>query len=250
MTENDLIAEMSWTEVEEALKDRPVAILPIGSMQAHGPHLPVSTHTIIAVAASRQAAAKLRSKRIAALVLPPVSFSVSELSADFAGTVSLSTETLKTLLVEICLSTIKRFRAIVLVNLQREPGQVECVKKAAEAVKKAGISVCWTDLTKKRWIESLGETFAAGDHAGAFETSIMMTVSPERVRDAVRRSLPPVEGFFAAIKRGAKTFVEAGSEDAYFGDPTAASAEDGEGNLDALAEIVAVTTMEHLGSKA
>jgi creatinine amidohydrolase len=219
-------------------------------MQAHGPHLPVSTHTVIAVEASRRAAAKLRGKRIAALVLPPVTFAISEMSADFAGTISLSPETFKALLADICQSSVRRFRAIVLVNLQNEPRQVEGVKKAVETIKKAGINVCWTDLTKKRWIELLGDTYAAGDHAGAFETSVMMATSPEHVRDAVRRSLPPVEGLSAAIKKGAKTYIEAGSEDAYFGDPTAASAEEGESNVDAHAEIIAVTTMEHLGSKA
>ncbi|MBN2370039.1 MAG: creatininase family protein [Vicinamibacteria bacterium] len=250
MTENDLIAEMSWTEIDEALKDRPVAMLPIGSMQAHGPHLPVSTHTIIALEVSRRAAARLRGKRIAALVLPPLPYSVSEMSADFAGTVTLSSETLKALLSDICGSSAKRFRAIVLVCLQIEPRQVEGVKSAAETLKKAGMSVCWTDLTKKRWIELLGDTFASGDHAGAFATSIIMAACPERVRDSVRRSLPPVDGLFAGIKKGAKTFIDAGGEDGYFGDPTAASAEDGESNLDTLAEIVTVTTMELLGSKA
>jgi creatinine amidohydrolase/Fe(II)-dependent formamide hydrolase-like protein len=59
------------------------------------------------------------------------------------------------------------------------------------------------------------------------------------VRERERISLPPTDGLLAAIKRGAKTFAEAGG--AYFGDPTAASAEEGENLL---------SVMEHLGSKA
>jgi creatinine amidohydrolase/Fe(II)-dependent formamide hydrolase-like protein len=70
------------------------------------------------------------------------------------------------------------------------------------------------------------------------------------VRERERISLPPVEGLMPALKRGAKTFVEAGGEEAYFGDPTAASAEDGEGQFEVLGEILRVTVMEHLGSKA
>jgi hypothetical protein len=70
------------------------------------------------------------------------------------------------------------------------------------------------------------------------------------VRDSVRRSLPPVEGLVEALKKGAKNYTDAGSEDAYFGDPTAATAEDGDTYFEGLAEILALSTMEHLGSKA
>jgi creatinine amidohydrolase/Fe(II)-dependent formamide hydrolase-like protein len=59
-----------------------------------------------------------------------------------------------------------------------------------------------------------------------------------------------MDGLMAALKKGAKTFAEAGGEDAYFGDPTAASAEEGETLYDALVEILRLSVMEHLGSKA
>ena len=48
MADNVLMSEMSWTEVEQALKERPIALLPVGNTEAHGPHLPVSTDTVIA----------------------------------------------------------------------------------------------------------------------------------------------------------------------------------------------------------
>jgi creatinine amidohydrolase len=89
-----------------------------------------------------------------------------------------------------------------------------------------------------------------GDHAGAFETSLMMAAAPEMVRERERISLPPMDGLMPALKKGAKTFVEAGGEDAYFGDPTAASAEDGETAFEALAEIINLSVREQLGSKA
>jgi creatinine amidohydrolase len=53
-----------------------------------------------------------------------------------------------------------------------------------------------------------------------------------------------------ALKKGAKTFAEAGGEDAYFGDPTAASAEEGETYFETLADILTLSIMEYLGSKA
>jgi len=72
------------------------------------------------------------------------------------------------------------------------------------------------------------------------------------VRERERISLPPTggDGLVAAIKKGAKTFVDAGGEDAYVGDPTAASAEEGESLFEGLVEALSVSVLEHLGSKA
>jgi creatinine amidohydrolase len=250
MSENFLLSEMTWTEIDEALKERPVAILPLGSTQAEGPHLPVDAQTEIVSGLAKRIAAKLQERRIPALILPPVPYSSAELVADFAGTVTLSPETSSALLRDVCLATAKRFRAVVLLHMNLEPRHVESVKTALEEARKAGVSVCQTDFSKKRWADILGEAFTLGEHAGSLTTSMMMAIAPDRVRDAVRRSLPPVEGPQAALKKGERSLSAAGGEDGYCGDPTAASAEDGEAHLETLAETAAVTVMEHLGSKA
>jgi creatinine amidohydrolase len=250
MAENIVIPELTWTEVDQALKDRPVALLPVGATEAHGPHLPLSTDTVIAQEMARRGAAKLKEHGVPCLILPPVVFSVAEFGAEFAGTISISPETSVALLRDVCLSTGKRFRAVALANIHLEPKHVESVKKAVDEAKKAGINVCYADITKKRWADLLGEAFKEGDHAGAFETSLMMACAPTMVRDHERISLAPVDGLMAALKKGAKTFGEAGGEDAYFGDPTAANVEDGENLFEALAEILSLSVRESLGSKA
>jgi creatinine amidohydrolase len=250
MGENIVISEMTWTEVDEALKDRPVAILPVGATEAHGPHLPLSTDTVIATEMARRGAAKLKDHGIHSLILPPVSFTVSDFGADFAGTITVPPATAVAILRDVCVAASKKFRAVAVANIHLEPQHLECLRKAVDEANKAGASVCFADITKKRWAELLGETFRKGDHGGAFETSLMMAAAPEMVRERERISLAPVEGLMAGLKKGAKTFAEAGGEDAYFGDPTAASAEDGESYFEALAEALTVSVMEHLGSKA
>jgi creatinine amidohydrolase len=250
MADNIVVAEMTWTEVDEALKDRPVAIVPVGAIEAHGPHLPLSADTVIATEMARRGAAKLKEHGVPALILPAVNFTVAEFGADFAGTISVSPETSVALLRDVCVSASKRFRAVALANIHLEPRHIECLKAAMEEAKKAGASVCWADITKKRWVENLGEAFKLGDHAGAFETSLLMAAAPDMVRERERISLPPVDGLMAALKKGARSFADAGGEDAYFGDPTAASSEDGETYFDALGEILRLSVMEHLGSKA
>jgi len=250
MADNLLMSEMSWTEIEEALKDRPIALLPVGTTEAHGPHLPVATDTILAIELARRGAAKLKGRGLHALIVPPVTFSVSELGAAFPGTVGLPAPTAIALVRDVAVALSKSFRAIGLVNVNQEPANLAALKQAADEANKAGASVCYTELAKKRWVGQLGAAFAAGDHGGSFETSLMMACAADKVRERERISMPPMDGLAAGLKKGAKSFAEAGGEDAYFGDPTAASADEGETYFEALAEILALSVAEHVGSKA
>jgi creatinine amidohydrolase len=250
MAENVLMPEMSWTEVEHALKDRPIALLPVGNTEAHGPHLPVATDTVIAIEMARRTALRLKQRGLHALIAPPVTFCVSELGAAFPGTVSLPPDTAAALVRDVCVSLSKQFRAVALVNVNQEPANLEVLKRAAEEAKKANANVCLTEFQKKRWVDRLGAAFSAGDHAGSFETSLMLACAPAAVREKERISLPPMDALGAALKKGAKSFAEAGGEDAYFGDPTAASVEEGEAHFTTLADILTLSIMEHLGSKA
>jgi creatinine amidohydrolase/Fe(II)-dependent formamide hydrolase-like protein len=250
MAENLAVSDMTWTETEEVLKDRPVGLLPLGSTQAQGPHLPLCADTLVAIEMARRGAAKLRERSIPSLILPPISYGVAGLTTGIPGTIGLPPEAATAFLRDLAIAAGPQFRTVALVHLNVEPVHVECVRKAVEEARKTGASVCHTDFTKKRWAEMLGETFMAGEHAGSVVTSIMMAFAGDRVRDSVRISLPPVEGVQAALKKGAKSLVDAGAEDGYYGDPTAASREDGETYLESLAEVVSMTVMESLGSKA
>jgi len=250
MPEHIVLSEMTWTEVDEALKDRPVALVPVGATVAHGPHLPLNTDAVIGTEMAKRGAAKLKERGINSLILPPVTFGVAEMGRDFAGSLAMPTATAIALLRDVCVVAARKFRAVILVNVHLEPAHVEAVRKAAEEAKQAGVNVSVIDITKKRWVDLLPESLAYGDHGGAFETSLMLAAAPDAVRDSVRRSLPPVDGLAAGLKKGAKNYADAGGEDAYFGDPTAAAAEDGEGYFDNLGEILALSVMEHLGSKA
>jgi creatinine amidohydrolase len=250
MAENVLMPEMSWTEVEHALKERPIALLPVGNTEAHGPHLPLATDTVIAIETARRTAAKLKMRSLHALIAPPITFCVSELGADFPGTVSLPADTAVALVRDVSIALAKKFRAVALVNVNQEAANIEALKRAAEEARKAGAGVCFTELAKKRWSDRLGPAFNAGDHGGSFETSLMMASAADKVREKERISLPPMDPLGPALKKGATTFAEAGGEDAYFGDPTAASAEEGETHLETLADILTLSIMEYLGSKA
>ena len=251
MAENIVLAEMTWPEVQEATEDRKaVALVPLGATEAHGPHLPLATATYLAIDMAKRAARKLKDHGVPALVFPNISYSVSERAADFPGTLSLSKETAIAFLKEVGQNAVRNCRAMAFVNTHLDPSHLEVVKQAVEELKKAGVSACFVDLTRKRWAQQLGPVFLMGDHAGAFHTSAMMAVNLRLVREHERISIPPMESLAASMKGGAKTFKEAGGEDAYFGDPGAANIEDGENSLEVMAEICSVTVMEHLASKS
>jgi creatinine amidohydrolase len=92
----------------------------------------------------------------------------------------------------------------------------------------------------------LGEEFKSGAcHAGQFESSIVLREHPSGVRDKIRRTLPAnPQSLSEAIKSGKRTFEEAGGPRAYFGNPAAASAEEGSALVDALGGILEEAVVE------
>ncbi len=244
------VATWTWPEAETSLKKGPVALLPIGSTEPHGPHLPLETDVIISVETSRRASARLSRRGFEVLVLPPIAYSVTDFSRDFPGSVGLSRETSLALIREICRSVLGQgCRAVCLVNSHLEPDHLAVLREAAEQVSsETGRPVVFPDKTRRRWAATLTDEFRSGAcHAGRYETSLVMAAGPDLVREARRRALPAVEISIAQkIKEGVRTFREAGGHQAYFGDPAAATVEEGESTYEALAAMVETAVLEAL----
>src|ERR1700741_729266 len=103
-------AHHTWPELRN-LQNRtaPCAlILPVGSTEAHGPHLPLSADVIIAEEMAARAARTLESRGETALTLPPLAYSVTDFSEGFTGSVSIRPETATALARDIILSLIKQ----------------------------------------------------------------------------------------------------------------------------------------------
>jgi creatinine amidohydrolase len=248
-----LLSRRSWTEAASLLAGpRPaVALLPVGSTEPHGPHLPLDTDVIISVETARRAAARLSTDGLTALLLPPLAYTVTEFSRDFAGAVGVSAATLRALVEDVCEAALGQgFAAVCLVNSHLEPDHLSVLRDAAAAVgARAGRPVIFPDKTRRRWAATLTAEFQSGAcHAGQYETSLVMAARPDLVDEDARRALPanPVS-IGRRIKEGARTFREAGSAQAYFGDPAAASAAEGHATFEALAAMVATEVLEALG---
>jgi creatinine amidohydrolase len=247
------LATLSWTQIADALEtsDRIVALLPVGSTEPHGPHLPLETDVIISVETARRAAARLRARGVGALLLPPLAYTVTDFSRDFAGAIGVSRETSIAMVVEICRSALSHgFAAVCLVNSHLEPDHLAALHDAAARVEaESGRPVIFPDKTRKRWAAGLTEEFRSGAcHAGRYETSLVMASRPDLVDEPVRGGLPTVPiSIGRRIKEGASSFREAGGDKAYFGDPAAASGEEGESTYEILASMIETAILERLG---
>src|SRR5213594_779408 len=87
------LAQLTWEEVRDLGRARTLAILPIGAIEAHGPHLPLETDVIIAQAMARAGAARLAARGSSVVVLPPLTYTAAAFAQGFAGTLSLRPET-------------------------------------------------------------------------------------------------------------------------------------------------------------
>jgi creatinine amidohydrolase len=235
------LAALTWEEAGHRLAGA-VAILPIGATEAHGPHLPLGTDVVIAEAMARAAADLLESRGRPAIVLPSLAYSPAPFAGGFAGTISLRPSTLTALVLDIARSLAAHgVRALAIANAHLDPDHLGALWAAAEAPEAGLPAIVFPDLTRRPWGARLTEEFRSGAcHAGRFEGSVVLAERPELVREAVRAGLPPNPvSLSEAIRAGAGTFEEAGGPRAYFGDPAAATAEEGRDTVATLAGIVA-----------
>jgi creatinine amidohydrolase len=243
------LAEMTWEEARDVDRGRTVAVLPVGAIEAHGPHLPLATDCVIAEAMARAGADRLEARGVPAMVLPVLPYTRAGFASGFPGTISASAATVTAIVADIARSlSAQGFRGLAIANAHLDPEHLASLHAARDAAARDGVEVVFPDITRKPWGGRLTEEFRSGAcHAGRFEGSIVLSERPDLVRDDLRRELPAnPRSLSAAIAEGKRTFEEAGGPRAYFGDPAEASAEEGAETIAALGGILADAVLEAL----
>jgi mycofactocin precursor peptide peptidase len=213
----------TWREAVSFAPSGVALLVPVGSTEQHGPHLPLTTDTEIADAVV--AGAIERNARL--IGAPAVAYGSSGEHQDFAGTLSIGNEAIELLLVELGRSALHTFERVVFVSTHG--GNASAIRRALGAFGEddgARVTSWWP-----RWSGDL--------HAGRSETSLMLAIAPERVH-LERAEAGPLEPAETLLPRLREVGVRAVSENGVLGDPSGASATEGRELLErAVDELVA-----------
>jgi mycofactocin precursor peptide peptidase len=195
--------------VSPAVMGGGLVLVPVGSTEQHGPHLPLDTDTVIATAVARELAPLL-----GGVVAPAVPYGASGEHQSFPGTVSVGTEVLAATLVELGRSLTEWAGRLVFVN--GHGGNLLALRRALEVLRDEG-----------RAVDAVPCAVAGADaHAGRTETSLMLHLDPRRVRMSEARpgNVAPLADLMPAMIAGG---VAAVSPNGVLGDPRGASAREG-----------------------
>jgi creatinine amidohydrolase len=244
MTDQVEWAKLTGPEIRAVAANKDaLAVLPIGSLEQHGPHLPVITDTASASAAAIRAA-RLVCADMPVLVLPGLWTGMSEHHLPFGGTISLN----YTELSGVLRGVVRSLRAIGFARLlivNGHGGNIEPLAVAArELAHEFGLPVvaCTPWFLTRAAVAAIAETAETPAHACEGETSVMLAVAPELVRtdkfdEAVRQRPEPVPKYDGLSRFW--SFSERAPVTGVRGDPRPATADKGELFLDAHADALA-----------
>jgi len=226
-----MLGHLTWPEAQDRFKAVDVALLPVGAIEQHGPHLPLDTDAFDAQHLAHEVARACTSPE--PFVLPLIPYGVSYHHADFSGTISISNETLAKLVYEVGISLARNgITKLVIVN--GHGGNSPALHFAAQLINRdAHIFTCVdTGETSDADINNLSET--PGDiHAGEIETSTTLAIRPELVRmTKARKYVPRFSSRYLdfSSRRSVDWYARTAklSRSGVMGDPTKASREKGE----------------------
>ncbi len=230
------LGDMTWTDLDGGDRAAPdggggsraapdgggrVLLVPVGSTEQHGPHLPLSTDTDLACAVAALAARRLPH----AIVAPAVPYGASGEHQAFPGTLSIGNAATEELLVELGRSAGQTFPGLCFISTHG--GNAGALQRAVERLR-----------SEQRSVQGWSPTWEGDAHAGHTETSLMLVVAPDRVRldAAAAGDTRPLIEILADLRQGRLRSL---SPNGVLGDPRDARPDDGRNLLhQAVGELV------------
>lgn len=218
------LGEASWNEVDSATRSMadddgtlsPIILIPVGSTEQHGPHLPLNTDTLVA----EEIAGRALHRTTGLMLGPTISITASGEHAGFAGTLSIGTEAMAQVAIELGRSA-DWAAGVVFVN--GHGGNHDALTQAVELLTTEGRSVMsWWPKWRRRTDGGPPDL-----HAGRIETSLMLAIDPGLVRFELAQSGPGtrLDDLLPALRSGG---VRSVSPNGVLGDPDGASGTEGE----------------------
>ncbi|WP_040796864.1 mycofactocin biosynthesis peptidyl-dipeptidase MftE [Nocardia higoensis] len=213
-----MMADLTSPEAGACSGSGVILAIPVGATEQHGPHLPLSTDTDIAVALC----SRLAERRPDVLIAPALPYGSSGEHAGFPGTLSIGQRALELVIVELCRSATETFDRLLIVS--GHGGNLEPLRRAESLLR-----------SESRDVRVHLPSWAGDPHAGRAETALQLALDPGRVR--LERAEPgdtrPLREILPLLRAGG---VRAVSDNGVLGDPTGADADEGQRLLDALTD--------------
>jgi creatinine amidohydrolase len=213
------LASSTSEEIGEA--EPHTLVVPLGATEQHGPHLPMATDTLVAVAWADEVGRRLPRS----IVAPPLPYGSSGEHQAFAGTLSIGRDALRTVLIELARSAIGRFDRLL--YLSGHGGNAEALHGAVTTLRGEGRDVIGLVPS---WPDRVTDA-----HAGRIETSLLLHLAPDLVRLEQARpgNTSPLPDIIDRLRTDGLAGV---TPNGVLGDPAGATAEEGRALLDDLVE--------------
>ncbi len=225
-----ILGELNWPQAETRFSEIDIALLPVGSTEQHGTHLPLDTDTFDALKLAEDVAHAFQDPK--PIVLPAVPYGVSYHHMSFSGTISITNESLTGIVYDIGMSvSCHGVKKLIIIN--GHGGNTPSLKNAAQMINRdAHIFTCvdtgeTSDVDIGRIIETPNDA-----HAGEIETSTALALRPHLV-DAqnMQKFIPDFSSRYLDFSSSRSvewyTRTERISPNGVLGDPTKASEEKG-----------------------
>jgi creatinine amidohydrolase len=183
-----IMEEMTMTEFEKGLEKTRTVIIPIGTVEEHGPHLPLATDTIQAMELAKQV-----SQRMNVFIAPPLHYGFCRSTRCHPGTIGISAGALRMMIRDIVKSLhLHGFRSFMMLSGHAGELHIAALNEVGEELLEEipGISIAVLsemDLfhDKRVLVETEGDM-----HAGEIETSMMLYIRPELVKGRASKEYP------------------------------------------------------------
>ncbi len=238
--------EMTWPEVKAAADSHRLAVLPIATIEDHGPHLPVDTDLLLCNAVTEEAVLRARDR---AVLIPAINHGYSPHHVDFPGALTIGAQTLISYGLDVCKSLAQHgFRRILIVNGHGSNTPFVDIIARLTTVETGALCAAlnyWAAPGVREVANALRESQPRGgmNHACEFETSLYLALRPECVDMSLavaEYGHRPTKNYWTDLIDGDGPLVmmepwSTLSQSGVMGDPTKATDEKGRALLDAAA---------------
>ncbi|OGP14366.1 MAG: creatinine amidohydrolase [Deltaproteobacteria bacterium GWA2_54_12] len=225
-----LVGEITMSEFKKAVKKSSVLIVPFGTVEAHGTHLPLNTDTLVI----REAVRKVAERNMSVFMAPPIQYGVCTSTGPHPGTIGITASSLRLLASDIVKSGYAQgFRNIILVSGHGGSIHVSALKEVAEELvaRIEGLKMAAFSIYEVIGREAAEIAETKGDsHAGELETSLVLHLAPRLVKGRSKEEYPDFPRPLV-VKDKLKYWPGA-----VWGDPGKATAEKGERLFNAMVD--------------